>query len=255
MAKSRKAKHDTYADLYLIENNRRAAAEGPAIKKTWTKHDLRHIEPLTDSQRDMFQQYLQGDQLVALGSAGTGKSYLAFFLAIRDVLERTQPQDHIIVVRSAVATRDLGFMPGTLEEKTALFEVPYKDILADLFGRASTYENMKDAGKIKFMTTSYIRGLTWDNAIIIVDECQNMTWHEINSIMTRIGENSRIVFTGDLVQTDLNKRSQERTGMQRLLETIKHMEQFSSVQFTPKDIVRSNLVKSWIIAAEQTEGM
>jgi phosphate starvation-inducible PhoH-like protein len=170
-----------------------------------------------------------------------------------DILDGSLPQKQLVVVRSAVATRDLGFMPGTLEEKTSLFEIPYRDILADLFGRPATYDNMKEAGLIRFVTTSYIRGLTWDNSIIIVDEAQNLTWHEINSVMTRIGENSRIVFTGDLIQTDLNKKTSEKTGMQRLLATASKMSQFSTVQFTSDDIVRSELVKDWIIASEQTE--
>jgi phosphate starvation-inducible protein PhoH len=253
MAKSRRTRQrDEMAEVYLINNNKRAIEEGPN-KKSWSKFDLKSIKPLTNNQHNMFAQYFQGDQLVAYGSAGTGKSYLAFYLAMCDVLDGNRAQNHVVIVRSAVATRDLGYMPGTLEEKTALFETPYRDILADLFGRFSTYENMKEASLIRFVTTSYIRGLTWDNAIIIVDEAQNLTWHEINSVMTRVGENSRVIFTGDLVQTDLNKRTSEKTGMRRLIATAEKMEQFSSVQFTSSDIVRSDLVKAWIVASEQTE--
>ncbi len=253
MAKSRRVRQtEEQADIYLINNNKKAMVEGPN-KKTWSKFDLKSIKPLTDNQHNMFAQYFQDDQLVAFGSAGTGKSYLAFYLAMCDVLDGNRPQTHIVIVRSAVATRDLGYMPGTLEEKTSLFEIPYRDILADLFGRYSTYDNMKEAGLIRFVTTSYIRGLTWDNAVIIVDEAQNLTWHEINSVMTRIGDNSRVIFTGDMLQTDLNKRTTEKTGMQRLIATASKMPQFSSVQFTSADIVRSELVKAWIVASEQTE--
>jgi phosphate starvation-inducible protein PhoH len=254
MQKSRRTRQkDGMADIYLIDsNNKRAIAEGPT-RKHWSKHDIKGIKPLTENQHNMFTQYFQGDQLVAYGSAGTGKTYLACYLAMCDILDGSLPQKQLVVVRSAVATRDLGFMPGTLEEKTSLFEIPYRDILADLFGRPATYDNMKEAGLVRFVTTSYIRGLTWDNSIIIVDEAQNLTWHEINSVMTRIGENSRIVFTGDLIQTDLNKKTSEKTGMQRLLATTGKMPQFSTVQFTSSDIVRSELVKDWIIASEQTE--
>lgn len=253
MAKSRRIRqNEELADIYLINNNKRAIAEGPN-KKTWSKLDLKSIKPLTDNQHNMFAQYFQGDQLVSYGSAGTGKTYLAFYLAMCDVLDGNRPQNHVVIVRSAVATRDLGHMPGSLEEKTSLFETPYRDILADLFGRVSTYDNMKEANLVRFVTTSYIRGLTWDNAVIIVDEAQNLTWHEINSVMTRVGDNSRVVFTGDLLQTDLNKRTSEKTGMQRLIATTDMMQQFSSVQFTSADIVRSDLVKAWIVASEQTD--
>lgn len=240
------------SELILINNNLKAIEEGPA-KKRWTKHDLKAVRPLTQNQHEMFRQYFQGDNIVAYGSSGTGKTYLALYLAMCDVLDGNKPQDHIIIVRSAVTTRDLGYMPGTLEEKVALFENPYRDILNDLFGKFGTYDSMKEQNIIRFVTTSYIRGLTWDNAIIIVDEGQNMTDHEIHSIMTRVGHNSRVIFTGDLAQNDLNSKTKEKTGMKRLLKIIEKMKEFSSICFTIDDIVRSDFVKSWIIASEMTE--
>lgn len=235
-----------------LENNGAAIEEHKRKKKKWSPHDLRNIKPLTPNQENMFYQYYQGDQVCAYGSAGTGKTFLALYLALCDVLNKSQTQNRLIIVRSAVATREIGYMPGTLEEKTSLYETPYHDILTELTEKPTAYEDMKRSGLIVFMTTSFIRGLTWDDAVIVIDEGQNMTWHEINSIMTRVGVNSRVIFTGDLVQTDLNKSSKDKCGMQRFLKTINKMGEFFTVQFSIDDIVRGDLVKSWIIASEKT---
>ena len=145
--------------------NHKAIQEGPK-RKTWSTHDLKSIKPLTPTQDEMFHAWFQGDHICAHGSAGTGKTFLALYLAFLEILE-TQNQNRIILVRSAVPTREVGHLPGTLEEKTALYELPYHDICWELFGRKTTYQDMKDAGVIEFMTTSFIRGLTWDNAIVI----------------------------------------------------------------------------------------
>lgn len=224
---------------------------GPQIRKKWTKHDMRVISPLTDNQRSLFEDYYQGFDICAYGSAGTGKSFLACFLGISDVLDPRQPQRQIIIVRSAVASRDVGHMPGTLEEKTALYEMPYRDIFAELFSRNSTYDDMKAAGLIKFMPTSFIRGVTWDNAVIILDEAQNMNWQEIHTVMTRVGDNSRVIVCGDVRQNDLLKNNKDQTGMPQLLRTIKHMDNFASIEFKQEDIVRSPFVKKWIVATEK----
>lgn len=229
--------------------NGKAMEEGPR-RKHWTGHDIKTIKPLTSTQEEMFHAWFNGFNLCAHGSAGTGKTFLALYLALQAVLERHE-QNRIIIVRSAVATRDIGFLPGTLEEKTALYELPYHDIMWELVGKASTYQDMKDVGVIEFMTTSFVRGLTWDNAVVVVDEGQNMTFHEIDSIMTRLGQNSRIIVTGDVRQTDLEgKKNGSSCGMGHFLNVVKNMKEFSSVQFTVNDIVRSDLVKSWIMASE-----
>lgn len=246
-ARSKKTKR---AELLLLQNDAQARMEGPH-KKKWSKHDIRAIKPLTDNQHDMFRAYFQGSQICAHGSPGTGKTYLALYLALCDILDGNKPQNHLILVRSAVATRDVGFLPGTLEEKMASYEMPYKDIFADLFHRTSTYDDMKEQGFVRFMTTSFIRGLTWDNAIIVVDEGQNMTWHEINSVLTRVGTDSRVMFTGDLAQTDLNKSSRDQSGMERFVRVAESMKEFSCIKFTTDDIIRSDFVRSWIIASEQ----
>lgn len=181
----------------------------------------------------------------------THNTFLALYLGLLDVLDNYEQRDKIIIVRSAVPTREQGFLPGTLEEKQMHYEDPYRDALAELFHKKTTYDDMKDSHVIEFITTSFIRGLTWDNAVVIVEEVQNMTWHEINSVMTRIGHNARIIFTGDLVQTDLNRRSNDQTGMVDFIKVVEKMNDFSLIKFTTHDIVRSGFVKNWIETCEE----
>ena len=232
-----------------LESNAQAIASGPK-RKNWSPHDIKTIKPLTPAQEDTFHGWYNNEHICLHGSAGTGKTFLALYLAATEVLARRQQK--IIIVRSAVPTREIGFLPGTAEEKMAQYEQPYHDIMYELIGKRSTYQDMKDAGTIEFMSTSFIRGLTWDNAVIIVDEGENMTFHEIDSIMTRVGQNSRVIFTGDLVQTDLDgSRRLGETGMREALEIFCGIDDFECVAFTKHDIVRSNFVKSWIIASEE----
>jgi phosphate starvation-inducible protein PhoH len=234
-------------EIQLFENGR-AMDEGPQ-KKKWTKHDVRSIRPLTPAQEEMFHAFYNGGNICAHGSAGTGKTFLALYLALNEIL--TQNELHkIIIVRSPVQLRELGHMPGDLEDKISFYETPYKDIMAELCGRGSTFSDMKEAGLIEFMPTTFIRGLTWDNAIVIVDEGQNMTFHEINSVMTRLGQHSRIIFTGDLPQSDLTRRN-DISGMEKFMKVAESMESFDDVAFTKHDIVRSDFVKEWIIASEE----
>ena len=230
-------------------HNQQAQINGPQQKKTWNIHDLRAIRPLTQKQEDMFQLWFQGDNVCAHGSAGTGKTFLALYLAMSEMLEFKEHQQ-IIIVRSAVAAREIGHLPGTKEEKEEIFEIPYMDILHDLFGRKSTYKDMKDAGMIKFMTTSHIRGLTWDNAIIIIDEIQNMCFDEIDSVMTRIGKNTKVIACGDhKKQCDLKKH--EVSGVGRMLKAFETMSGFANVEYTFEDVVRSEVVKNWLKATDQ----
>ena len=232
-------------------NNAKAMEEGP-IKKKWTLHDLGSIRALTPAQEDIFHAWHNGNHVCAYGTAGTGKTFLAMYLAFQEILDRRFDANHIIIVRSNVATREVGHLPGTLEEKMALFEAPYRDICAELFDRSSTYDDMKASGLITFMPTSFVRGLTWNNAVIIVEEGQNLNFHEINSIMTRVGHNTRVIFTGDVPQSDLPHNGKDKSGMKQLLDVVKNIKDFEEVKFTKHDIVRSDFVKSWIVA---TEGM
>lgn len=232
-------------------NNSKAMEEGP-IKKKWSEHDLLCIKPLTPTQEDMFHAFFNGQHLCVHGSAGTGKTFLALYLAFREVFDKRFYPDHIIIVRSNVPTRDVGHLPGTLDEKMAEYERPYREICSELFGRITTYDDMKSAGLISFMSTSFVRGLTWNNAVVVIEEGQNLNFHEINSLMTRVGENTRVLFTGDTIQTDLTN-NREKQGMKQFLEVINQMSDFASIKFTKHDIVRSEFVKLWIMATEQVQ--
>jgi phosphate starvation-inducible PhoH-like protein len=231
-----------------------AQVVGPQRKKKWSKHDIKPIHPLTTNQKEMFHQYYQGDNIGAFGSAGAGKSFIGCYLGISDVVSPDYDQTHLIIVRSAVQSRDQGFMPGNLEEKQAYFELPYKEIMAELFGREATYDDMKEAGLIQFMTTSFVRGLSWHNAVILVDEVQNMNFDEIDSIMTRVGKNSRVIVCGDhKKQNDLTKNSRDVSGIHQLLKVVENMKTFTTVTFTKEDCVRGPFAKEWICAVEAVE--
>lgn len=230
-------------------NNTRAMEEGP-IKKKWSLYDLKTIKPLTPTQEDMFHAFYSGADICAHGTAGTGKTFLALDLAFQEVLDGRNEANHIIIVRSNVATRDVGHLPGTLDEKMSEYEAPYREICAELFGKPSTYRDMKDAGLISFMPTSFIRGLTWNNAVVIVEEGQNMTFHEIDSVMTRVGYGSRVIYTGDVPQADLPHVGRDKSGMAILLSVLKDLENFEGIRFTRHDIVRGDFCKRWITATE-----
>ena len=218
------------------------------------KFGMRQIRPLTQTQSDLFDAYKQGYNLAAIGTAGTGKTMCAMYLALNDVMQK-RGYEKIIVVRSAVQTREQGFMPGSKEQKEALYSVPYSDIVNDLFDRGDAYKILETKGMVQFMTSSFVRGLTFDNAIIIVDECQSMTYHELDTIITRVGESSKIIFCGDTKQDDLNisKNRADVSGLGDFLRVLNKVPSFKTIKFTAQDIVRSGLVKEYILAKEQLE--
>jgi phosphate starvation-inducible protein PhoH len=215
-------------------------------------HDLTPIKPLNEPQKQMFESYFTDNFIVANGSAGTGKSFCSIFLALNDVLSKDRPQKKIIIVRSAVPSREIGHLPGTEDEKLEPYEAPYKDIFAELLGRDLAYDKMKKKGIVKFVPTSFIRGLTWDDAVIVVDEVQNMTFYEINSVITRVGANSKLIVIGDQIQTDLYRRRNDKSGIEEFIRIADRMSEFDHVVFTSHDIVRSAFVKSWICALEES---
>lgn len=216
-----------------------------------SKFTMNQIRPLTPTQEDFFDSYNAGYNIAAIGTAGTGKTMCGLYLGLCDILDDDR-YNQIIIVRSAVQTREQGFMPGTLSQKEALYAVPYADIVNDLFNRGDAWSILNQKNSIKFMTSSFVRGLTFDNSIIIVDECQSMTYHELDSIITRVGDSSKIIFCGDTAQDDLagTRHKHDTSGLQDFLKVLKRMDQFKVVQFGIEDIVRSGLVKDYIIAKE-----
>ena len=214
---------------------------------------LLNIEPLTDNQRVMFEEYGKGQNLFVYGAAGTGKTFVAMYLALRDVLDENTPYEKVYVVRSLVATREIGFLPGTHEDKSSLYQIPYKNMVKYMFEMPDDasfdmlYENLKHQETISFWSTSFLRGTTLDKAIVIVDECQNLNFHELDSIITRVGEDTKIIFCGDASQSDL-QRSNERSGIIDFQRILQQMKEVSLVEFGVQDIVRSGLIKSYIIA-------
>jgi len=214
--------------------------------------DLKKFDPLTENQKLFFDAYKRGDYFIGLfGSPGVGKTFLALYKAIEETLDRNNSFDKIVVVRSAVQVRDQGYVPGDLEEKMQIYEQPYVEICQTLFDRSDAWTRLKEQGYARFISTTAIRGITIDDAIIIVDECQSMTWHELSSVITRTGHRSKIIFVGDLKQNDLVKTRNDVSGLQEFLNVAGTMDEFTRINFTSEDIVRSSLVKSFIVACEK----
>lgn len=198
---------------------------------------LKEIEPLTTAQVKVFDSY---KHLMLHGCAGTGKTFISLYLALDDL--QKEEFSRIVLVRSAVPTREMGFLPGTEDEKSKVYEAPYVNIMQELFSRGDNpYGQLKQKGVINFLTTSYIRGTTFNDSVIIVDECQNMTFHELDSIITRVGKNCRIIFCGDFFQSDL-----KNSGLKDFMKIIKDMNEFDFIEFDISDIVRSDFVKSYL---------
>lgn len=206
---------------------------------------VNQIKPKTEAQRQVFESFYE-NHLLLHGIAGTGKTYITLFLALKEILEYDKFRK-IVIVRSAVQTRDQGFMPGNLDEKMSYYETPYRDIVNSLCGRGDAYDILKNRGSIEFMSTSFIRGLTIDRSIILVDEVQNMTFGEIDSVVTRLGEDAKLVVCGDFRQSDL-KKEKERSGIMDFMRILDQTKNVEHIEFQVQDIVRSGFVKSYIMA-------
>jgi phosphate starvation-inducible protein PhoH and related proteins len=210
--------------------------------------DLNVFDPLTKNQSKFFELYKQGAQAIMLhGAAGTGKTFIALYKALEEVMDRSNPYQKVVLVRSVVPSREIGHLPGDEKEKTDVYVAPYKAICQDLFNTEQAYERLVEQKNVEFMITSFVRGITIDNAVIIVDECQNMNFQELSSIITRVGENSKIIFCGDFKQTDLCKKH-DQSGLKDFVEVVNKMPSFRNVEFGIEDIVRSSLVKEFIVA-------
>ena len=215
------------------------------------------VNPATDNQRKAFQDYKNGKNLFLYGAAGTGKTFITLYLALQEALRNETKYDTVYIVRSAVPTREIGFLPGDEEDKTALFQVPYQNMVKFMFEQPNEqafnllYDRLKNQGSMMFLTTSFLRGITLDNAIIIVDEAQNLNFHELDTIITRVGMDSKIMFCGDVFQSDLVKSS-ERDGLHHFMKILRGMPSFSAIEFNLGDIVRSGMVKEYLISKIKT---
>ena len=222
-------------------------------KKPINADMLRDVDALTTNQQALFDSYATNKNIVAYGAAGTGKTFITLYKALGDVLDQSTPYEKIYIVRSLVATREIGFLPGDHEDKSTLYQIPYKNMVKYMFELPSAadfemlYGNLKAQETISFWSTSFIRGTTFDRAIIIVDEFQNLNFHELDSIMTRVGENTKIMFCGDATQTDLIKQN-ERNGIVDFMRVLRLMSSIDIIEFGVEDIVRSGLVKEFILA-------
>lgn len=213
---------------------------------------LLKIKPIGDNQKEVFDTYDDGKNQFVYGAAGTGKTFILLYKALQDVLNPETEYDRVVIVRSLIPTREIGFLPGDEEDKSALYQINYMNMVRFMFQQPNEqafmmlYERLKNQGSIHFMSTSFLRGLTFDNSIIIVDECQNLNFHELDTIITRVGQHSKILFAGDFFQTDL-KSSNERNGLHDFVRILDNMESFNVTEFNIGDIVRSGFVREYLI--------
>ena len=228
------------------------------MKTQLISHDqLVEMKGVTKNQLEVFKQYAEGKNLFLYGPAGTGKTFVILYNAIKEVLDPKTNYNCIYIVRSLMPTRSLAFMPGDEQDKSSLYQVPYDNMLRLMFKLSSEeqfdmmYEELKKQGNVAFLSTSFLRGITLDNAIVLVDECQNLNFHELDTIMTRVGQESKIMFSGDFDQTDL-REDEEKAGLGQFIKIINEMKEFYSCEFDIGDIVRSGLVRSYIIQKYNT---
>ena len=212
-----------------------------------TIDDLKNISPLTLNQKKFFELYQTSNILLLHGVAGTGKTYIALYKALEEILDRPNLLKRVVVVRSAVPSREIGHLPGDEKEKTEVYKQPYVEICSDLFKRRDAFQRLQEQHNVEFMITSFVRGITLEDSVIIVDECQNMTDMELNSIITRVGKNSKIIFCGDFRQTDLYRKN-DMSGLKKFMVIADMMPSVKTIEFQVNDIVRSPLVKEYIVA-------
>ena len=222
------------------------------VSKEISLKNLIDIKPITDNQKVVFDTWKKGANQFLFGAAGTGKTFVSLYLALQDVLDLKNPADKVILVRSLIPTREIGFLPGDEEDKAALYQVPYQNMVRFMFEMPNEqsfnnlYDKLKGQGSLFFLSTSFLRGLTFDNSIIIVDEAQNLNFHELDTIITRVGQDSKILFCGDFSQTDLQKQN-EKNGLHEFLRILEEMDEFNCTEFTIGDIVRSGFVRNYLI--------
>mgnify|MGYP006276374005 CR=1 FL=1 len=237
----------TRAEKRLVKQQKRQE-----VKQNKNNLELKCIVPKTANQEQVFKDFTNGKNLLIHGLPGTGKSFISLYLALNEIQNYNEYRS-VVIIRSVVPSRDMGFLPGNIKEKSRAYEAPYQSICNELYGRGDAYEILKSKGLVQFETSSFLRGVTLNDSIIIVDECQNMTYHELCTIITRLGKNSRVIFCGDYMQTDL-KYDDEREGLihfMRILHTMR--KHFNTIEMQIEDIVRSGIVKEFIIRKHDYE--
>ena len=215
-------------------------------------NNLVTIKPITDNQKQVFASWKKGKNQFLFGCAGTGKTFISMYLALNDIFDLKSKYERVVLVRSLIPTREIGFLPGDEEDKAALYQVPYQNMVQFMFEMPNEqafnglYDKLKGQGTLFFLSTSFLRGLTFDNTIVIVDECQNLNFHELDTITTRVGQDSKIVFCGDFFQTDLLKTG-DKNGLHDFLRILEEMKDFNCTEFNIGDIVRSGFVRDYLI--------
>lgn len=250
-----KSKFDNF-DSFL-QNNPHPAVQIPTefnrSQKTFTIHDMVSVRPMTRNQERVFDLWKDDYNITLAGSAGTGKDFVSLYLALQEILSGTSKYNKIIILRSIVSVRELGALPGTLEEKVAPIEAMYHGMFDELFKKKNQYKYMKEAGLIEFVSTSFIRGVTFNNAIVIADECQNCNIEELATIVTRISDSSKLIILGDVKQNDLIRKKTDISGFLKFMQILNLMPSFRTVNFTIDDVVRGNVVKEFLIAQDRVD--
>lgn len=252
MGRAARKQNNNIALVHNADIDKKARASGPQLKKKWTLHDLNTIKPITKNQQRAFEYWQEGYNLVFAGAAGTGKTFSAIYLALLSLLDKDSnyPEYSTIdIIRSIVPTRDIGFLKGDNEEKVEVYEDVYHSIFDEMFPYKKSYENLKEIGKVRFSPTSFNRGKTFNDSIMVVDEFSNMNFHELDSTITRVGDNTRIIFSGDIAQTDLIYKKNDTSGFVPFMDIVQSMRNsFKIIEFDTDDIVRSGLVKEYLVA-------
>lgn len=213
------------------------------------REHLIDVEPFTENQKKAVEAWKEGKHLFLSGSAGTGKTFLALHLGLTQALSKDTDCDNVTIIRSIVPTRDIGFLPGNEEEKKQAYVRPYIGICSEICNDTGAWNKLITHNTIKFESTSFIRGTTFDDTVIIVDECQNMSGHELDSVITRTGDRCRIIFCGDYYQSDF-RNEKDKNGILEFMKVIETMQDFATINFTWSDIIRSDFVREYIMTKE-----
>jgi predicted ribonuclease YlaK len=214
--------------------------------------NLLSYEPITNNQKIAYEAWDEGDNLVLCGSAGTGKIFIGMYLGLESVLDKSWEQNKLVIVRSVVPTREMGYLPGSIEEKVDAYTAPYRSITNELFNDRNAFDMLESQGQLSFMSTSFIRGITLDDCVLLIDEMQNLTFHELDSIITRVGRNTKVIFSGDYYQSDLTKET-DKNGVLHFMNIMEQLKDFSIIEFNWTDIVRSGFVRDYIMTKEMLE--